>query len=265
MAVRARAKLEIRRMTPADLDDVMVIERAAFRHPWSPELFRRELEHDWSTILVALEPLTSASGRGSERVVGFPPARAGQRLERDQDGAPVVLELAPEQLRRPGVPEGGALDHHHVVEVRGCHAPDLELRARPDCHPTVPRPRCRRHPADSSTRTAARRRRSARSSRKSRWYFSCASCARRVSEVLLRELPPPRRLLQLAIPELRSELEAVVEIAGDPQLAGEDRADLFVGELDGAGERVVVGAGGKARAQPRLQRLHLSGLQIRTA
>jgi len=71
------------------------------------------------------------------------------------------------------------------------------------------------------------------------------------SEVLLRELPPPRRLLQLAIPELRSELEAVVEIAGDAQLAGEDRADLFVGELDGAGERVVVGAGGKARAQPR--------------
>src|SRR2546425_12980186 len=71
MAVRARAKLEIRRMRTDDLDDVMIIERAAFRHPWSPELFRRELEHDWSTILVAVEPLTSASGRGSERIVGF--------------------------------------------------------------------------------------------------------------------------------------------------------------------------------------------------
>jgi [ribosomal protein S18]-alanine N-acetyltransferase len=71
MAVRARARLEIRRMTPVDLDEVMVIERAAFRHPWSPELFRRELEHDWSTILIALEPLTSASGRGTERIVGF--------------------------------------------------------------------------------------------------------------------------------------------------------------------------------------------------
>ena len=71
MAVRLRPRLEIRRMTAADLDEVMVIERAAFRHPWSPELFRRELEHDWSTILVALEPLTSASGRGSERIVGF--------------------------------------------------------------------------------------------------------------------------------------------------------------------------------------------------
>jgi ribosomal-protein-alanine N-acetyltransferase len=71
VAVRARPKLEIRRMTASDLDEVMVIERAAFRHPWSPELFRRELEHDWSTILVALQPLTSASGKGTERIVGF--------------------------------------------------------------------------------------------------------------------------------------------------------------------------------------------------
>src|SRR6266550_8501832 len=71
MAVRIRPRLEIRRMTAVDLDEVMVIERAAFRHPWSPELFRRELEHDLSTILVAVEPLTSASGRGSERIIGF--------------------------------------------------------------------------------------------------------------------------------------------------------------------------------------------------
>src|SRR5438270_5068372 len=71
MAVRARAKLEIRRMRPDDLEEVMGIERAAFRHPWSPELFRRELEHDWSTILVAIEPLTSAQGKGSERIVAF--------------------------------------------------------------------------------------------------------------------------------------------------------------------------------------------------
>src|SRR5207244_11681417 len=71
MAVRVRPRLEIRRMTAVDLDEVMVIERAAFRHPWSPELFRRELEHDWSTILVAIEPLTSASGKGSERIIAF--------------------------------------------------------------------------------------------------------------------------------------------------------------------------------------------------
>ena len=71
MAVRARGRLEIRRMRLDDLDAVMEIERSAFRHPWSPELFRRELEHDWSTILVSVEPLTSAPGRGTERIVGF--------------------------------------------------------------------------------------------------------------------------------------------------------------------------------------------------
>jgi len=74
MAVRARSKLEIRRMRPDDLDDVMVIERAAFKHPWSLELFRRELEHDWSTILVAVEPLAPLPVPGkalSQRVLGF--------------------------------------------------------------------------------------------------------------------------------------------------------------------------------------------------
>src|SRR4051812_41909931 len=58
-------------MRPEDLDEVMVIERAAFRHPWSPELFRRELDHDWSTILVAVEPLSNAPGRAAERIIGF--------------------------------------------------------------------------------------------------------------------------------------------------------------------------------------------------
>ena len=57
-------------MRPEDLEEVMVIERAAFKHPWSTELFRRELEHDWSTILLAVEPLTSAA-KGGERIVAF--------------------------------------------------------------------------------------------------------------------------------------------------------------------------------------------------
>jgi len=61
-------------MRPDDLEEVMVIEKVAFKHPWSTELFRRELEHDWSTILVCVEPLTTApasKGSGSERIVGF--------------------------------------------------------------------------------------------------------------------------------------------------------------------------------------------------
>ncbi|MBI5547145.1 MAG: ribosomal protein S18-alanine N-acetyltransferase [Deltaproteobacteria bacterium] len=43
-------------MVPADLEPVMAVERRAFKHPWSEELFRRELEHEWSTILVAEKP-----------------------------------------------------------------------------------------------------------------------------------------------------------------------------------------------------------------
>jgi ribosomal-protein-alanine N-acetyltransferase len=45
--------LEVRPMGLADLEDVMELERLAFKHPWSTELFRRELLHDWSTILLA--------------------------------------------------------------------------------------------------------------------------------------------------------------------------------------------------------------------
>src|SRR6267142_7146323 len=69
-------------------------------------------------------------------------------------------------------------------------------------------------------------------------------------------------LVELVVAELGRELEAVVEVAGDAKLAGEDGADLLLGELDRAGERVVLGARGKACAQPREQRLDLARLQI---
>jgi [ribosomal protein S18]-alanine N-acetyltransferase len=59
--------LEIRAMTAADLPRVLEIEQVAFRNPWSAELLRRELGHDWSTILVAEEP----GPRGQVTLVGF--------------------------------------------------------------------------------------------------------------------------------------------------------------------------------------------------
>ncbi len=62
--------VEIRKMEAADLDGVMVVERQAFRHPWSTELFRRELMHDWSTILVGAGRPTSAVP-GQPAVLGF--------------------------------------------------------------------------------------------------------------------------------------------------------------------------------------------------
>jgi [ribosomal protein S18]-alanine N-acetyltransferase len=59
---------EIRQMTPEDMPAVMEIESVAFKNPWSAELVRRELNHDWSTILLLEEPLPD--GR-SKRLLGF--------------------------------------------------------------------------------------------------------------------------------------------------------------------------------------------------
>jgi ribosomal-protein-alanine N-acetyltransferase len=42
-------------MAPEDLPAVVSLEQEAFRNPWSPELLRRELHHDWSTLLLAEE------------------------------------------------------------------------------------------------------------------------------------------------------------------------------------------------------------------
>lgn len=56
--------LRMRRMVAADLPPVMEVEKRAFKSPWSEDLIRRELTHEWSTILLAEEP-------GEKRVLGF--------------------------------------------------------------------------------------------------------------------------------------------------------------------------------------------------
>ncbi|HZZ84660.1 MAG TPA: ribosomal protein S18-alanine N-acetyltransferase [Anaeromyxobacteraceae bacterium] len=53
-----------------DLERVMEIELQAFSHPWSAELFRRELTHPWSTILLATEPRDEGAA-AREHVLGF--------------------------------------------------------------------------------------------------------------------------------------------------------------------------------------------------
>jgi ribosomal-protein-alanine N-acetyltransferase len=53
-------------MAPADLDRVMAINHASFRHPWSADLMRREMLHQWSTVLLAVD-----DGPESEEVRGF--------------------------------------------------------------------------------------------------------------------------------------------------------------------------------------------------
>jgi ribosomal-protein-alanine N-acetyltransferase len=57
----------IRQMTHEDMPAVIALEQAAFRNPWSPELLRRELEHDWSTILLVEEPLPN----GGRKLLGL--------------------------------------------------------------------------------------------------------------------------------------------------------------------------------------------------
>jgi ribosomal-protein-alanine N-acetyltransferase len=57
----------IRRMQADDLPAMMAIERVAFRNPWSTELVRRELTHEWSTILLAEEE----APEGQTRLLGF--------------------------------------------------------------------------------------------------------------------------------------------------------------------------------------------------
>ncbi|WP_338865892.1 ribosomal protein S18-alanine N-acetyltransferase [Myxococcus stipitatus] len=56
MAPRLSHGFSIRRMTMDDLAAVMALEQAAFKNPWSAELLKRELEHEWSTILLVEEP-----------------------------------------------------------------------------------------------------------------------------------------------------------------------------------------------------------------
>jgi ribosomal-protein-alanine N-acetyltransferase len=51
MATRMpQRRFEIAPMTSADLDDIMEIERASFRAPWSRQVFVEELDRDWAHV-----------------------------------------------------------------------------------------------------------------------------------------------------------------------------------------------------------------------
>ena len=45
----------ISRMTPEDLDEILVIEQGSFADPWTVEVFRAELRHSWSRCEVLRE------------------------------------------------------------------------------------------------------------------------------------------------------------------------------------------------------------------
>ncbi len=60
-----------RRLTLDDLERVMEIEKDGFAHPWSMELLKREMVHDWSTILVATVQRCGQVGLPGEVIAGF--------------------------------------------------------------------------------------------------------------------------------------------------------------------------------------------------
>ncbi|ATB47634.1 ribosomal protein S18-alanine N-acetyltransferase [Corallococcus macrosporus] len=62
-APEARHGYSIRQMTAEDLPAVMLLEKAAFKNPWSQDLLKRELQHEWSTILLVEE---EREGQGPE-------------------------------------------------------------------------------------------------------------------------------------------------------------------------------------------------------
>jgi ribosomal-protein-alanine N-acetyltransferase len=53
-------------MTAADLDRVVELEAQAFSNPWSRAMLKSELDHAWSTVLLAEVP-----GPGGPAVSGF--------------------------------------------------------------------------------------------------------------------------------------------------------------------------------------------------
>lgn len=55
MTAPAGPGLAFRRMREADLPRVMEIEQAAFAQPWTEDLVRRELAHEFSTVLLATD------------------------------------------------------------------------------------------------------------------------------------------------------------------------------------------------------------------
>lgn len=54
-APEARHGYTIRQMAAEDLSAVMLLEQASFKNHWSQDLLKRELQHEWSTILLVEE------------------------------------------------------------------------------------------------------------------------------------------------------------------------------------------------------------------
>jgi len=116
--------IDFRRMREADLPAVMEIERVAFSHPWSEEMIRRELLHEFSTVLLAVDGVDG-------HILGF----AVVWLVHDE--LQVLNVAVAAEARRRGVArrildrvEGGARERGArvaMLEVRRSNLPAISL------------------------------------------------------------------------------------------------------------------------------------------
>lgn len=106
-----------RPMRPEDLERVVEIQRSAFAHPWSRELIAREMGHDWSSVLLAVE--ASAGGEAVLGVVVF-------WLVHDEVHV-LNVAVAPE-VRRRGVARALMHEAERRGAERGARIATLEVR-----------------------------------------------------------------------------------------------------------------------------------------
>ena len=109
---------QIRAMTSEDLPAVVEIEQVAFRHPWSTELLRRELTHDWSTILLAEQP----NAIGVSELLGF------SIFWLVHNELHILNVATAPRHRRRGVARSLLNETLRRARLRGCSMATLEVR-----------------------------------------------------------------------------------------------------------------------------------------
>ncbi len=106
--------VSLRRMGEGDLDPVLALQKKCFAHPWSADLVRRELTHEWSTVLVAEDE--------EKQLVGF----LIFWLVHDEVH---ILNIATDPaLRRRGVAKTLLVQALQTGRSKGCRLATLEVR-----------------------------------------------------------------------------------------------------------------------------------------
>lgn len=114
-AKTASPTTEIQRLTAADLDEVLEIERLSFRTPWQRPAFENELEHTWSRLEVVRD-------LGTGRILAF----ANYWLVADEVH---ILNIATHpEARRQG--HGARLLRHIVKQAKTASFKGIDLEVR---------------------------------------------------------------------------------------------------------------------------------------